>query len=85
MVADFPRHTARLGDHFDPRVNMVAGPDSDQSQIGISGVWIDAIKALIPWRVNQVRIRHGDVHFLDFHADPKVDLELSIWRSMRKI
>jgi len=62
---------------FDPRVNLVAGPSSDQSQIGISGVWIDAIKALIPWRVNQVRIHNGDVHFLDFHADPKVDLELN--------
>jgi hypothetical protein len=62
---------------YDPRVNMVAGPDSDQSQVGISGVWIDAIKALIPWRVNQVRIFNGDVHFLDFHADPKVDLELN--------
>jgi len=60
---------------FDPQVNLVAGPNSDQSQFGISGVWIDAIKALIPWRVNQIRIHNGDVHFLDFHADPKVDLE----------
>lgn len=62
---------------FDPRVNLVAGPSSDQSQVGISGVWIDAIKALIPWRVNRIRIHNGDVHFLDFHADPKVDLELN--------
>ena len=62
---------------FDPRVNLVAGPSSDQSQIGISGVWVDAIKALIPWRVNQLRIYDGDIHFLDFHADPLVDLELN--------
>ena len=62
---------------FDPRVNLVAGPTSDQSQIGISGVWVDAVKAIIPWRVNQLRIYDGDVHFLDFHADPKVDLELN--------
>ena len=62
---------------YDPRVNLVAGPSSDQSQIGISGVWVDAIKALIPWRVNQLRIHNGDVHFLDFHAEPQVDLELS--------
>ncbi len=27
--------------------------------------------------MNQVRIHNGDVHFLDFHADPKVDLELN--------
>jgi Domain of Unknown Function (DUF748) len=62
---------------FDPKVNLVNGPSSGQSQEGISGVWIDAIKAIIPWRVNQLRISNGDVHFLDFHADPKVDLELS--------
>ena len=62
---------------YDPRVNLVAGPSSDQSQIGISGVWVDAIKALIPWRVNQLRIHNGDIHFLDFHANPLVDLELN--------
>jgi hypothetical protein len=61
---------------FDPKVNLVNGPSSDQSQTGISGVWIDAVKALIPWRVNQVIISNGDVHFLDFHADPQVDLEM---------
>ena len=62
---------------LNPKINLVAGPTSDQSQFGISGVWIDAIKALIPWRVNQVRVHDGDVHFLDFHADPQVDLEIS--------
>jgi hypothetical protein len=45
--------------------------------MSISKVWIDAIKQLIPWRVNQVQIHGGDVHFLDFHASPKVDLEAS--------
>jgi len=62
---------------FNPRINAVAGPSSDQSQFSISGVWIDAIKNLIPLRVNQLRVLDGDVHFLDFHADPKVDLELN--------
>jgi len=62
---------------YDPRVNIVNGPDSGQSQMGISGVWIDAIKALIPWRVNELIVHNGDVHFLDFHANPKVDLELN--------
>jgi hypothetical protein len=61
---------------YDPQVNLVNGPDSGQSQTGISGLWIDAIKALIPWRINQLMIYDGDVHFLDFHADPKVDLEM---------
>jgi hypothetical protein len=62
---------------FNPQINLVAGPNPDQSQISISKVWIDAIKQMIPWRVNQLCIHQGDVHFLDFHANPQVDLELS--------
>jgi len=61
----------------DPKINLVEGPNSEQTQMSISKVWIDAIKQLIPWRVNQVQIHGGDVHFLDFHASPKVDLEAS--------
>jgi hypothetical protein len=62
---------------FSPQVNIVNGPSTGSSQSGISGVWIDAIRALIPWRVNQLYIHDGDAHFLDFHASPKVDLELA--------
>jgi hypothetical protein len=63
---------------FDPQINLVASPDSsEQSQIFIGKVWLDAIKELIPWRVNQVTIHQGDIHFLDFQAHPQIDLELS--------
>ncbi len=62
---------------YNPQVNIVNGPSTGSSQIGISGVWVDAIRALIPWRVNQLYIYDGDAHFLDFHADPQVDLECS--------
>ncbi len=61
---------------LNPRVNLVDAPDESQSQIGISGIWIEVIKQLIPFRVNQVKIHDGDVHFLNFHADPQVDLEI---------
>ena len=60
-----------------PRVNLVTGPSEAQSQVGISGVWIDALKAMVPWRINQVQVVDGDVHFLDLHASPPVDLELN--------
>jgi len=60
-----------------PQMNFVAGPNPTQSQMYISMVWIDAIKQLIPWRVNRVQIHGGDVHFLDFHASPRMDLEVS--------
>jgi hypothetical protein len=61
---------------FSPQVNLVSGPEQSQSQLGISGIWIDVIKQLIPFRVNQIHMHDGDIHFLDFHADPKVDLEV---------
>ncbi len=60
---------------YDPQVNLVNGPSNGQTQEGISGVWIDAIRALIPWRVNQIYLHNGDARFLDFHANPQVDLE----------
>ena len=48
---------------FDPQVNLVNGPGDGQSQEGISGVWLDAIRALIPWRVNRLYIHNGDAPF----------------------
>ncbi len=62
---------------FNPQVNIVAGPSDKESQSSISMIWINTIKQLIPWRVNEVRIHQGDFHFRDFHADPPVDLEIS--------
>jgi len=62
---------------FDPKINLVSGPTAEESQLFISLVWLDAIKQMIPWRVNQVRIHRGDFHYRDFHASPQIDLELS--------
>ena len=62
---------------FNPQINLVAGSDSVQSQIFIGKIWLQAIKQMIPWRVNQVVIHQGDIHYLDLHSSPKVDLELS--------
>jgi len=62
---------------YDPQINLIADPDSQQSQIFIGKAWLEAIKELIPWRVNQVVIHQGDVHYLELHSSPRVDLELS--------
>ena len=48
-----------------------------QSQIFTGKIWLQAIKQMIPWRVNQVTIHQGGIHYLDLHSSPKVDLELS--------
>ena len=62
---------------FAPQINLVAGSDSVQSQIFIGKIWLQAIKDMILWRVNQVTIHGGDIHYLDLHSSPKVDMELS--------
>jgi hypothetical protein len=50
---------------FNPQINLIAGPDPVQNQIFIGKVWLEAIKNLIPWRVNQVTIHQGDIHYLE--------------------
>jgi len=62
---------------YDPQVNLVMGPNLEESQLSISKIWIDAIKEMIPWRVNQVLIHNGNIHLLDFHADPQINLEMN--------
>lgn len=61
---------------FSPQINLVAGPSSAQSQLSLSMIWINTLKKLVPWRINQIRIHQGNLHFLDFHADPQVDLQV---------
>jgi hypothetical protein len=62
---------------FDPQINLVTGPSPEQSQLFISKVWLDAIRQMIPWRINQIEIHNGDIHYLDLHASPQVNLEMS--------
>jgi hypothetical protein len=61
---------------LDPQINLVSGPNQEESQMFISKVWLDAIRQMIPWRINQIRIHQGEVHFRDFQANPPIDLEL---------
>ncbi len=62
---------------YDAQINLVSGPTPEQSQFFISETWFNAVKRLIPWRINQIRIHHGVVHYRDFQADPPIDLEIS--------
>jgi hypothetical protein len=59
-----------------PVVNFVQGPTAAESQTILEPAWVTAVKKLVPLRINRFQIIHGDLHFYDFHAEPKIDLEM---------
>lgn len=58
----------------DPTVNFVSGPTKEQSQTGENLDWQKKIKKLSPFNINSFRINNGEIHFRNFHSDPKVDI-----------
>jgi hypothetical protein len=60
-----------------PVVNFVNGPTASTSQTVLEPAWVDAVKELVPLKINQFKIHHGDVHYYDFHAEPEINLELT--------
>ena len=59
-----------------PKINFVAGPSKQTSQRGVDDSWTDKVKELFPLRINRFEIHNGEVHYRDFHRDPKVDIFL---------
>lgn len=59
-----------------PKVNFVAGPTPEESQTGAEADWTQPIKDLMPLQVNRFEIVRGNISYLDFHAEPKVDISI---------
>lgn len=59
-----------------PIVNFVQGPTKEQSQTFLEPEWVDAVKKLVPLRINRFEVHRGDVHYYEFNASPKIDLEM---------
>jgi hypothetical protein len=72
-------HGALVGEVklFSPRLNFVSGPDESQQQKGMDASWQDKVKELFPFRINRLVTYDGEVHYRDFHSDPKVDIYVS--------
>jgi hypothetical protein len=62
---------------LDPVVNFVNGPTAATSQTVLEPAWVDAVKELVPLKINQFKIHNGDIHYYDFHADPEINLEMT--------
>ncbi len=61
---------------YKPKLNFVSGPTKEQSQQSIDTSWTDKVKQLFPLKINRFEIINGEVHFRNFHSDPKVNIYL---------
>ncbi len=61
---------------YEPRVNFVNAPTKEESQTEIDDSWRDKVDEMFPLRINHFAIHEGEVHFRDFHRQPKVDIHL---------
>lgn len=59
---------------FRPQLNFVKGPSKAQSQTGEETDWRKTLEELIPMRIDSFVVADGEVHYRDFHAQPKVDV-----------
>lgn len=59
-----------------PELNFVAGPVPSKQQLGASSRWQDSVKKLFPLKINRLSVHDGELHFRNFHSDPKVDISL---------
>jgi Domain of Unknown Function (DUF748) len=61
---------------INPKISFVQGPTEKESQNGKGANFIETIKKLFPVRINRFDVQNGEVHFRNFHTDPKVDIHL---------
>jgi hypothetical protein len=60
-----------------PKVNFVAGPTKEQSQSGKENNWGDTLESLVPFKINRLQIKNGQLHFQNPYAKPPVDIYLN--------
>ncbi|MGE5680205.1 MAG: DUF748 domain-containing protein [Bacillota bacterium] len=61
----------------DPKINFVQGPTPRQStKVGKKEkeTWQETVQDLMPLRINRFTINNGEIHFRNFHSDPKVNI-----------
>jgi hypothetical protein len=59
-----------------PNINFVAGAHDFGGQTGQEVDWTEPIKDLMPLRINRFIVSRGVVRYIDFNADPEVDVAL---------
>lgn len=57
-----------------PVLNFVKGPTEETSETKVDSNWTDVVKKLMPLKINRLEINDGEIHYRDFHSNPKVDI-----------
>jgi len=57
-----------------PTVNFVKGPTPAQSQTGKGPDWQKELTDATPLRIDHFLVVDGEIHYRDFHSQPKVDV-----------
>ena len=60
-----------------PKLNFVNGPTSEQRQTGEGTSWNQMLQSLTPFKLNELDIYDGEIHYKDDYSDPKVDMYFS--------
>lgn len=73
------RHQAVVAVVFfdQPKLNFVDGGDQGESQTGDGVDWRDQLDALLPFTLNEIRVRNGVLSFRNFTTDPPVHVYAS--------
>lgn len=62
---------------FKSKLNFVSGPTAAQSQTSIDSEWLQVVKDLFPLRINRFELSESEIHYKDFHSEPKIDVMLN--------
>ena len=57
-----------------PVFNFVNGPTKATTQTDIDKHWTKVIDNLLPFKLNRVELKNGEVHYRDFYSSPQVDI-----------
>jgi hypothetical protein len=60
-----------------PELNFVDAATPEGDQTGAGGPWLQVIRDLFPFRINEAIVRNGSIHFRAFRGAKPVDVYLS--------
>lgn len=60
---------------LNPELNFVDGGNKEASQTGQGTDWREQLNKLVPFTLNEVRVRNGRITFNNFNSTPKVKIE----------
>ena len=60
-----------------PELNFVDAPTPEEDQTGAGGPWLQMIRDLFPFKINEALVRNGSIHFRAYRSAKPVDVYLS--------